>query len=333
MPTIYEVARLAGVSPKTAARILSGDSLRSKKRTEVLACAQKLGYVRNQQAANLRTGRSQLIGVIVPYIDNPFYTKFLQEMHNALHQQGYQGLIACSFGKSKTLLEALRLFETYNIDGVSIDVSEGVLTDEIHSSLQLMKRRGRSVVITGAQMHDICHDHLYLDNRRAMGKLVRHLKSRNHDMVGFMGGYTENLNIRNRLDGLKEALKAHNVTIRQQWIGLGDPSVAAVHQRACQILSTKDRPSAIVCTSDMIAISTMKAAFELELQIPRDVAITGFDDIDLAALMSPGLTTVRQPMTVMARDIVDLLLHQQERISERPIEKLYDAELIIRDST
>src|SRR4030095_3300153 len=97
--------------------ILAGKSLRSKSRDRVLQCARKLDYVRNQQAANLRTGRSKLIGVMVPFIDNPFYTKFLQEMHDALGAKGYQSLIACSFGESTSMLAAVSLFETYHVDG------------------------------------------------------------------------------------------------------------------------------------------------------------------------------------------------------------------------
>jgi LacI family transcriptional regulator len=112
MPTIYEVADLSGVSPKTAARILAGGSPTSKSRDKVLNCARKLGYVRNQQAANLRTGRSRLIGTVVPFIDNPFYTKYLQEIHDALSAKDYQSLIACSFGRSENMLAAVKLFET-----------------------------------------------------------------------------------------------------------------------------------------------------------------------------------------------------------------------------
>ena len=81
MATIYQIALRAGVSPKTAARVLAGGSLRSKHRAKILRCAQALDYVRNQRAADLRTGRSGMIGIIVPYIDNPFYTALLQEMH------------------------------------------------------------------------------------------------------------------------------------------------------------------------------------------------------------------------------------------------------------
>jgi len=332
MANIYEIAESAGVSSNTAARILAGGSKRSKHHAKVLACAKALGYVRNQQAANLRTGRSRLIGILVPHIDNPFYTKFLQEMHDALIGKGYQSLIACSFGKSNDMLAALKLFETYNVDGIALDISEGTLTPEINQLLQRMRKRKRPVVITGAQLHDIDYDHLYLDNKSALAKLVRHLSLRGHKTVGFLGGMADNLNIKNRLDSLKQSLREQGLTIRPEWIALGNPALPAVLQRAHQLLHSDDRPSALVCTSDMIAMAAMRAATEVGLRVPQDIAISGFDDIEQAGLMTPGLTTLRQPMGVMAKDIVELLLRPKKPREKAVQEKRYEAELIIRES-
>ena len=101
MVTIYEVAKLAKVSPKTAARILAGENGRVYNRERVHAAAKKLGYVRNQQAANLRSGRSGLLGVIVPDIANPFYPTFFQTIHDIALNLGYQILLSSTFGKAK----------------------------------------------------------------------------------------------------------------------------------------------------------------------------------------------------------------------------------------
>jgi DNA-binding LacI/PurR family transcriptional regulator len=334
MSTIYEVAHLAGVSPKTAARILAGESPKSKNRAFVLKCAGQLGYVRNQQAANLRIGKSGLVGILVPYIDNPFYTKFLQEMHNALRTHNSQCLIACSFGKSENMLAALHHFEAYNIDGLVVDVNEGSLSPQTQEILQHMQRRGRPVIITGAQLPNKYYDHFYLDNINAMDKVVRHLSSRGHKLIGFVGGIESNPNIHSRLDGLKKAIKSLKLTTKDEWIGLGDSSAAAVQQRAFQILRLPKRPTAIACTSDMIAIAVMKAAHELNLQVPRDIAVVGFDDIDIASLSNPGLTTVKQPMQVMAQDIGILLAEKQRKAKESKLfVRHYEPELIIREST
>jgi DNA-binding LacI/PurR family transcriptional regulator len=333
MSTIHEVAELAGVSPMTAARILAGKSPGSKSREKVLRCAQKLDYVRNQQAANLRTGRSRLIGVMVPFIDNPFYTKFLQEMHDAVQARGYQSLIACSFGQHDAMLAAINLFETYNVDAIALDVSEGVLSPEVQFRLAALEKRSRSVLVTGSQLHDIGYDHLYLDNRSAVAKVMNHLLSRGHQSVGFVGGLEENLNIRNRLEAFKEALGKARLHINPAWISLGNPSLGNVTQRVHRMLRAAQRPSAIVCSSDMIAMVVIKAAHEVGLRVPQDLAVTGFDDIDQAKLLNPSLTTLRQPLRAMAGDIIDLLLLRLEK-RELPVqERRYEAELVIRESS
>lgn len=332
MSTIYEVAESAGVSPKTAARILSGASPHSKLRAKVLRCAETLGYVRNQQAANLRTGRSQLVGVVVPFIDNPFYTKFLQEVHDSLARRHYHSLVSCSFGKPTDMLGAITLFEKYNVDAIAVDVSEGIVTPEITARLEQLQARGRPVVITGGQRHDIGFDHLHLDNRSAIAKVVRHLATRGYRDLALLGGLEENLNIVNRLEGFKAALRAEGLKFERTRVSLGSPALGNVAQRAHELLRRAPRPAAIVCTSDMIAMVAIKAASEIGLRVPRDVAVTGFDDIDQAALLNPSLTTVKQPLQIMAEDLTELLLNPRSgKTGAR--EKRYEAELVIRQST
>lgn len=317
----------------TAARILAGKSQRSKSREKVLACALKMNYVRNQQAANLRTGRSRLIGVIVPFIDNPFYTKLLQEMHDAISAKGYQSLIACSFGQTSSMLEAIRLFETYNVDGIVLDISEGIVTPEVQRRLKILQQRSRSVVVTGSQHHDTGFDHLYLDNKSAVAKLMAHLITRGHREFAFVGGFPENLNIKNRLAAFKQSLTDAKLNLNPEWISLGDPVLGSVTQRVHRLLREPSRPTAVVCTSDMIAMVVIKAALEVGLRVPQDLAVTGFDDIDQSSLINPSLTTLRQPLHAMSEDIVELLLRRLEKIRIRTREKRYEAELVIREST
>ncbi|MDX2186463.1 MAG: LacI family DNA-binding transcriptional regulator [Opitutaceae bacterium] len=333
MATIYEIADKAGVSPKTAARILAGESLKSKHRTQVLACADELGYVRNQQAANLRTGRSRLVGVLVPYIDNPFYTSFLQEVHNALSSKRYHALIACSFGEAETMLDAMRLFEAYNIDGLVLNVSEGELTPPVLTRLREMQRREKPVIIAGGPKQNTPHDHFFLDDPRAMGLAVNHLAERGHRKIAFLGATETNPTIQNRLSGYRLALKRLQIDPNPTWVSLGDASLHHVSDRVRAILRGKDKPTAFVCTSDMIAMAAIRTAVGEGLRVPKDVAVVGFDDIDQAAYMNPSLTTMRQPIHEMAEAIVELALHRLESNALPVQQRRYDAQIVVRDST
>lgn len=317
----------------TAARILSGSSLRSKSREKVLESAKKLGYIRNQNAANLRTGRTHLIGIMVPFIDNPFYTKFLQEMHDSLTQRSYQSLIACSFGEPQSMLGALDLFGGYNVDGIVMDISEGQVTDELKARLKMTHSRSCPVVVTGASRDDILYDHLYLDNQRAISKVVRHFISRGHERIGFVGGFAENLNIKQRVDGFRIALEEQGLHCLEGGVSLGSPDLVGVTQRAHELLRSTNRPTAVVCTSDMIAMVVIRAAIDLGFCVPQEVAVAGFDDITQASLTTPSVTTIRQPLKAMASDITDLLLERLESPGAPVRERRYEAELIIRESS
>jgi LacI family transcriptional regulator len=219
------------------------------------------------------------------------------------------------------------------VDGIVLDISEGILTPEIQDRIQHLQRHSHPVVVTGGQRHNISCDHLYLDNRTAIAKLMRHLVARGHRTFGFLGGLPQNLNIKNRLEGFKAALREAGAAVVPEWISLGDPSLASVNQRAHQLLRASPRPTALVTTSDMIAMVALNVAHENGLRIPDDLAVTGFDDIAEAGLLNPGLTTVRQPMRTMAVDIVDMLLDQRRSLRRPVREKRYEAELVIRNST
>jgi LacI family transcriptional regulator len=113
MSSIYKVAELVGVSPKTAARILAGESSRSKHRDKVFEAAKQLGYVRNQQAVNLRSGSTSVIGIVVPDVDNPFYGKVVQSMHDACLKLGFSILLASSSVIQRRRLESCKLCRVY----------------------------------------------------------------------------------------------------------------------------------------------------------------------------------------------------------------------------
>jgi DNA-binding LacI/PurR family transcriptional regulator len=203
----------------------------------------------------------------------------------------------------------------------------------VQHRLKLLQQRAHSVVVTGSQHHDIGFDHLYLNNKSAVAKLMAHLITRGHSDFAFVGGFPENLNIKNRLAAFKQSLADAKLGLHPEWISLGDPVLGNVTQRVHRLLREPRRPTAVVCTSDMIAMVVIKAALEVGLRVPQNLAVTGFDDIDQASLINPSLTTLRQPLHAMSEDIVELLLHRLEKTRMRTREKRYEAELVIREST
>lgn len=335
MVTIYEVAQVAGVSPKTAARILAGEEGRPHNRDRVMAAAKKLGYVRNQQAANLRSGKSGLLGVIVPDISNPFYPVFFQTIHDIAVARGYQILLSSTFGRIQEEVHALRMFEVNRVEGIILNASEGESDDECDAIISRFVDRGIPVILAGRASRKLRVDEIVLRNAEGVERAVAFLHKTGHQRIGFLAGPTRNLATRERQAGFEAGMKAAGLGVDKRWISHGEFTAESGRKQTRAILEAGgSRPTAFVAANDLIALGALRACAEAGLRVPQDVAVTGFDDIQLAQLVTPSLTTLRQPQERIARECVELLI---ERITTkdlaRPRKLTYDVELILRDST
>lgn len=334
MVTIVEIAEATGVPIKTAARILSGETKRSKHRDKVLACAEKMGYVRDEHAATMRTGKSPLIGLVVPSIDNPFYTSSIQTFHDRLRESDFAMMLACSFGDHDTISEVLERLRAYKVSGVIFNGSEGDFSEEHQVLLARMQEEGRPVVLIGRERGELPVDQVNIDNRSAVNAAVDHLAERGFKHPAFIGGDPDNATIRQRLKGFKAGVKEHGFTYRDEWISMGPTGAAEVKERVNWLVSRERRPDALVCVNDLTAISALKACLEEGLRVPKDIAIIGFDDIEAAQYTHPALTSLHQPMEQIITESTQLLIARLEgRETGPPKKRLYEPTLVVRGST
>lgn len=335
MVTIYDVARAAGVSPKTAARILGGDyGGRPANRTGVLEAARRLGYVRNQQAANLRAGRSRLIGVIVPDLQNPHYAAFYQHVHDIAVARGYHLLLSITSGRVEEQKHALRLLSLNRVDAVVLNAAEGESDRECDEILARLIGAGTVAVVAGRPARGLAVDVIRIDNRAATARAVAHLHDAGHRRVGFVGGPRASLAGAERLAGFREGCKARNLVVDERDVGESPFTIAGGTAQTAALLARPDPPTALLAANDLLAIGAIRAAQAAGLRVPRDLAVIGFDDNPLATLVSPPLTTLRIPVEQIATDCVNNIL---ERLAPHappraPRNRNYRAELIVRES-
>lgn len=334
MVTIYEVAETAGVSPKTAARILAGEKGRPQNQARVLAAARKLGYVRNQQAANLRSGRSGLLGVIVPDISNPFYPAFFQTIHDIASSLGYQLLLSSTFGRLKEEIHALRMFEVNRVEGIILNAAEGESDEECDTLLKRFIARGVPLVLAGRPARKLKVDEIVLRNIEAVEHAVAYLIKTGRGRLAFLSGSRENFAADERLQGFRRGLTKARLPFDDSMVTHGEFTAESGRLQAHRALATNPRPTALVAANDLLAIGALRACADANLRVPQDVAVVGFDDIPLAQLVSPTLTTLRQPQERIARECVTLLIERIKTHDLRSPKRLvYDAELIVRGST
>lgn len=333
--SIYQIAEETGVSPKTVARILAGDSKRSKHFAKVTAAARKLGYVRNQQAANLRSGVSKLIGVVVPDLRNPFYPKFVQTIHDTCLQAGYQIFLSSTFGNVDEELRALNLLRNYRVDGIVFNASESQSMPGCDALLEELVSEGRPIVMAGRDRGDLPVDQIKIQNVEATKKLIAYLAKTGHRRIGYLGGEAGMMAFDERAQGYREGMAAVGLKQDAAWMSFGESTDKGGRERVASLLDLPSgrRPTAIVGGNDLLAIGALKCLLERGISVPGEVAVAGFDDIHLSSLVHPGLTTLRQPQERIAEECVKLLLQRiRTRDLSHPRTLIYDADLIVRES-
>jgi LacI family transcriptional regulator len=326
-PTLADVARLADVSSATVSRTLSRPNMVDKEtRDRVLRCASEVGYVIADAARTLASGRSMTIGVIVPTIAFSIFAPGVEAIERFAERQGYGIIIVTTGYDLKRELEQVRRLVGRGVDGL---VLYGL--DHDPGLRPFLEARGVPYVCQGAYAPGAPHPCIGFDNRQAIGLTVEHLLALGHCRVGILGGIPDgNDRVRDRIAGAVEKLAhaGHAPTgIAHARYDLTEGRVAAR-----SLLDRPDRPTAIVAINDVLALAACFEAAALGLDVPRDVSVTGFDDIDFAAHFEPRLTTINVPVGIMGVSAVEALIRAIE--ADAPIEaRRLDVQLVVRGST
>jgi LacI family transcriptional regulator len=323
--TIKDVAKLAGVSTATVSMVVNKKTERitDKTKNDVLKAVEKLGYKPNYNARSLVSSQSFTVGLIVPEITNPFFAEFARNLEKHLNHSGYITFL-CNSGEDLAL-ESRYIDELIgrSVDGLIICG----LTEESKEKLPLLKK------------YDI--PYLILDNRRVQnnfsigiddysgGKLIaEHFLELNHEICAFVGDFSGYRNIYKRYEGFANILsKAEKEVI----IFETDLTKEGGQKIAKKVFDS--RATAVFCSNDLIAVGIYEQATVHNIELPKDLSIAGFDDISFAEILSPKLTTVKQPLGQMAEVAVTNLLKmiKHKDFSFEP--KILPVELLVRDST
>jgi DNA-binding LacI/PurR family transcriptional regulator len=311
-----DIARLSGVSRQTVSAVLNGkDWVSQGTRDHVLRVIEQHQYTPNRQALSLAGKRTRLIGVVLRDISNPFYTQLAMGIE-AVAREHAHGLLYYNTHEDHDIeVEATRELVGFNADGLIISpVLVGVDLDHLWRTAQ----KGKPLVSID-RVPGLACDCVEFDNEPAARDATRHLLSRGHRRIGFLGGPETSSSAQQRLNGFRAELLEHGARLDPALVrGAGataDERHAAA--RALLTLPPAKRPTAILCFNDLIAISVYRVAHDLRLRIPDDVSVVGFDDIEMAALLGPPLTTVRLDSREAGATAARLLIERLEAEGEK----------------
>ena len=326
-PKISDVAAEAGVSPATVSRALSLPELvKPLTRARIQAAVSRLGYVPDGAARALASRTSGAVGIVVPTIDNAIFSRAIQALQTRLAEAGIRLLVASHQYDVAAEAGAVRSLLEHGIDGIVL-----VGTEHTKDVWTLLDRAPIPYLLTWSLKRG--RDCIGFDNQ-ATGRLAaEHLLSLGHQKFGMISGtLTYNDRAKSRLAGVRAALAAAGLALPPERIREQPFSLGGGRAGFAALMSLAEPPTAIIGGNDLLATGALFEAQARGLVVPRDVSIMGFDNLELAANVSPGLTTIHLPTAELGRMAAERLLERLQSDDRPHIVKL-PVELVVRAST
>ncbi len=324
-PTLEDVATAAGVSTATVSRCLNAPEMVAKAtRARVEAAVEALGYAPNFSARALVARRTRTIGAVIPTMANAVFAEGIQAFQDVLQSEGFMLLIASSGYDPEAEAEALRTLAARGADGILL-----IGFDRSPAVYDFLATQGIPAVVAWA--HDPAGPvpSVGFDNAAAMRDLVAHAIGLGHRNVGIVAGIQAgNDRARARVDGAQAALRAAGLDAAP--IVESDYDFAAGGAALDRLLAAHPEITLVICGNDVIAAGVIRHAAALGMSVPRDLSVTGFDDIGLAQVVDPPLTTVRVPHRVMGQAAAERLLTMLE--GQPAASEAFGTELCLRAS-
>ena len=327
--TIKDVAQACGVAPSTVSNALTGKGyVRAKTRDQVIAAAARLGYRASSLARGLRLQRTWTVGVLLADIANPFFPDLVRGMEDVLWARHYN-LMLCNTDYDKEKEAAyLRHLVDKRLDGL---ILASTAADSPH--VMLLRERGMPFVMLNRRHRTLATDYVGIDNRRGTASAVQHLAELGHSRIAFIRGPQDSSAAEDRLSGYLDEMRRQFALFDEQLIAPGDYSIEAGKGACARFLALDQPPTAIVSANDFMAIGAMATLRERGLAVPRDMSVTGFDDIYVAALPWFELTTLRPHSRELGTRTAEVLLARIDKTANGPADIVLAPTLIQRGTT
>jgi len=325
---ILQVARRANVSTATVSRVLNGfQGVREKTVAKVQRAIADLNYVPNPNARSLRMGRSRLFGLIVSDVNNPFFPELIDAFESLASAQGIEVIFTHTNYDPLRLHSCVRRMVERGVDAIA------VMTSEVEeSALEQAGKAGVPSVLMNQRNLAGRYPNVPVDYTVGFCEALDHLLALGHREIGFIGGPLNLTSAQGRMEAFRAALESHGVELQEPWIAQGDLRVEGGRKAMTTLLALKQRPTAILAANDLMAVGALQAAHEARVRVPEDLSIIGFDDLPIAAMIHPALTSIRHPRREVAARAFDVLLQTllKDSVSEfAPLEP----HLVVRAST
>ncbi len=323
--TMHQIARAASVSLGTVSHVMNGTAaVRDPLRQRVLKAIKNLGYEPNELSRGLRMNKTNMIGMIIPDITNPFFPGVVRGVEDVAYKDSYR-LVLCNTDddpdKETTYLGQLKSF-----------LPSGILIIPAPDSAIAESIGGPPIVCIDRRPEGWNGDFVSVANREGAYKAARHLLDMGHRRIGVISGPSHLMNARERLHGFSQCLQDAGVAISPEYIQEALFDRESGYTSALRLLQLLPRPTATFATNDLMAMGALLAIRDAKLRCPKDISIIGFDGLDQTELTDPPLTTVYQPGYQLGYAAARLLLDRIAGSPDPAREIVLETELRIRNS-
>jgi len=331
--SIKDVARIAGVSIATVSRCINDpERVRENTRTRVQAAILKTGYSPNTLAQSFRRGTTNVIMVVLPSVGDPFFTAVMHGIRSVASAKGYSLLINETQFNTMTADEIGAMVVSRQADGIVLLASMSPFGTEVLSS---KSQRALPIVIGCETVSpDLAgFPGVHIDNVAAAREATDYLLSLGHRRIAFICGQAKSLLTRDRENGYRASMREAAVPIEDGWVLEGNLTIEGAIAATRQLMNHPQRPTAVFCANDEMAMGCMHEIRSAGLNIPEDVSVIGFDDIRYAEILDPPLTTVRQPAGEIGERVMYRLLREiEEGRGDGAEMEIVPHQLVIRQS-
>ncbi|MBZ5611241.1 MAG: LacI family transcriptional regulator [Acidobacteriia bacterium] len=334
--TIYDVARLATVSPATVSAVVNGTAVVSPARTKrVREAMAALDYHPDHIARSLKTGKTHAIGMVVPDVTNPFFPEVIRGVEQAAGKAGYSIIFVNSNEDPEQERRGLEALISRRVDGALI-----ACCDNTTATFDLVSRRNVPTVFLDRVPLGVNAIRISTDNFKAGLVGTKHLIDLGHERIAIVAGRMDLSPHVQRVEGFRKAMQEPGIPVRDEYFRTGSLSSETGYQIGKQLLQLERRPTAIFCTNNKTLLGLVRALGECNVSCPDEVSVLGFDDFAWTENFHPKLTTIVQPAQELGRRGMEMLIQQikmHESGEANPPSAyetvLLEAELKIREST
>ncbi len=331
--TQTDVAQAAGVSRATVSYVLnerynSAMPISTKTKEKVLKAVADLGYNPDARARSLRSGKTQTLGLIIPNLHNPHHWEIVEGVMQKAHKLGYEILFSSSDLESKKEENSIKALFRRSVDGIILLPSFIKLYPKL---LQQISELQLPVVTIGCR--DIGIDCIGSIDTEATNNAIKHLENLGHKKIGFLVTGENQTSGEDRLYPYFQSLTKNKRALISKQIVRVKSTIEDAYRKSLELLKKDNRPTAIITVNDYFAVGVLRAASDLNINIPEDLSIISFDDILLANFTSPRLTTVRLEAKAVGQGAVTILLNRLNNKNLAIQKERIPAKLIIREST